>query len=143
LVFTGEYRHSVDDKGRIAVPVKFRAQLDPGSMISGWLDDCLAIHTKEGWQALASKIAALPFTDVESRRFQRFVFSNATEAQMDKQGRVLLPAYLRQSVGLTDEAVLVGSQDHAEIWAPDRWDTYRKTLEDPQELAKAFAGLGI
>ena len=142
-MFTGEYRHTVDEKGRIAVPVKFRAQLDPGSMVSGWLDDCLAIHTKAGWEALASKIAALPITDVESRRFQRFVFSNATEAQMDKQGRVLLPAYLRESVGLTGEAVLVGSQDHAEIWAPDRWDAYRKTLEDPQELAKAFAGLGI
>jgi transcriptional regulator MraZ len=142
-VFTGEYRHTVDEKGRIAVPVKFRAQLDPGSMVSGWLDDCLAIHTKAGWESLASKIAALPITDMESRRFQRFVFSNATEAQMDKQGRVLLPAYLRDSVGLTDEAVLVGTQDHAEIWAPDRWDAYRKTLEDPQELAKAFAGLGI
>ena len=62
---------------------------------------------------------------------------------MDKQGRILLPAYLRQSVGLTGEAVLVGSRDHAEIWAPDRWDTYRKALEDPQELAKAFEGLGI
>jgi MraZ protein len=142
-VFTGEYRHTVDEKGRIAVPVKFRAQLDPGSMVSGWLDDCLAIHTKAGWEALASKIAALPITDMESRRFQRFVFSNATEAHMDKQGRVLLPAHLRESVGLTDEAVLVGTQDHAEIWAPDRWDAYRKTLEDPQELAKAFAGLGI
>ena len=142
-MFTGEYRHTVDDKGRIAVPVKFRAQLDPGSMISGWLDDCLAIHTKVGWETLSAKIAALPFTDFESRRFQRFVFSNATEAQMDKQGRVLLPAYLRESVGLTGDAVLVGSQDHAEIWAPDRWDAYRKTLEDPQELAKAFAGLGI
>jgi MraZ protein len=142
-VFTGEYRHTVDEKGRIAVPVKFRAQLDPGSMVSGWLDDCLAIHTKAGWEALAAKIAALPITDMESRRFQRFVFSNATEAQMDKQGRVLLPAHLRESVGLTAEAVLVGTQDHAEIWAPDRWDAYRKTLEDPQELAKAFAGLGI
>ena len=142
-MFTGEYRHSVDEKGRIAVPVKFRSQLDPGSMVSGWMDDCLAIHTAEGWERLAAKVAALPVTDMESRRFQRFVFSTATEAQMDKQGRVLLPAYLRQSVGLTDEAVLVGSQDHAEIWAPDRWDAYRKTLEDPQELARAFAGLGI
>ena len=142
-MFTGEYRHTVDDKGRIAVPVKFRAQLDPGSMVSGWLDDCLAIHTKDGWADLSEKVAALPFTDPRSRSFQRFVFSTATDAQMDKQGRVLLPAYLRESVGLSDEAVLVGSQDHAEIWAPDRWDTYRKALEDPQELAKAFEGLGI
>ena len=62
-MFTGEYRHTVDDKGRIAVPVKFRAQLDPGSMISGWLDDCLAIHTKTGWEDLSTKIAALPITD--------------------------------------------------------------------------------
>ncbi len=143
MVFTGEYRHTVDDKGRIAVPVKFRAQLDPGSMVSGWLDDCLAIHTKAGWEELSEKVAALPFTDSRSRSFQRFVFSTATDAQMDKQGRILLPAYLRQSVGLVDEAVLVGSRDHAEIWAPDRWDTYRKLLEDPQELAKAFEGLGI
>jgi MraZ protein len=106
-VFTGEYRHTVDDKGRIAVPVKFRAQLDPGSMVSGWLDDCLAIHTKAGWEELSEKVAALPFTDPRSRSFQRFVFSTATDAEMDKQGRILLPAYLRQSVGLTGEAVLV------------------------------------
>ena len=142
-MFTGEYRHTVDDKGRIAVPVKFRAQLAPGSMVSGWLDDCLAIHTKAGWEELSEKVAALPFTDPRSRSFQRFVFSTATDAQMDKQGRILLPAYLRQSVGLAGEAVLVGSRDHAEIWAPDRWDTYRKALEDPQELARAFEGLGI
>ena len=101
------------------------------------------IHTKGGWEALASKIAALPITDVESRRFQRFVFSNATEAEMDKQGRVLLPAYLRESIGLGGDAVVVGSRDHAEIWAPDRWDAYRRALDDPQELASAFEGLGI
>ena len=71
------------------------------------------------------------------------MFSHAVEAEMDKQGRVLLPAYLRESVGLSGEAVLVGSRDHAEIWAPDRWDSYRKALDDPQELAKAFEGLGI
>jgi len=142
-VFTGEYRHTVDDKGRIAVPVKFRVQLDPGSMISGWLDDCLAIHTSAGWEDLSTKIAALPLTDEKARLFSRFVFSHATEAEMDKQGRVLLPAYLRGSVGLESEAVLVGSRDHAEIWAPDRWDAYRKALDDPRELASAFQGLGI
>jgi MraZ protein len=142
-VFTGEYRHTVDGKGRIAVPVKFRAQLDPGSMVSGWLDDCLAIHPKAGWDALATKVAALPITDPQSRRFQRFVFSQATEAEMDRQGRLLLPAFLRESIGLGSDAVVVGSRDHAEIWAPDRWDAYRRALDDPQELARAFEGLGI
>lgn len=142
-MFTGEYRHTVDGKGRIAVPVKFRAQLDPGSMVSGWLDDCLAIHPKAGWDALAAKVAALPITDPQSRRFQRFVFSQALEAEMDRQGRLLLPAYLRESIGLGTDVVVVGSRDHAEIWAPDRWDAYRRALDDPQELAKAFEGLGI
>src|SRR4051812_50207450 len=106
-MFTGEYRHTVDDKGRIAVPVKFRAQLDPGSMVSGWLDDCLAIHTKAGWEALASKIAALPITDMESRRFPRVVFSKATGAQMGKKGRGLLPAPPRGAGGVTHQARLV------------------------------------
>jgi MraZ protein len=142
-VFTGEYRHTVDDKGRIAVPVKFRAQLDPGSMVSGWLDDCLAIHPKAVWDDLAAKVAALPITDQKSRLFQRFVFSHAVEAELDKQGRVLLPAYLRESIGLGGEAVVVGSRDHAEIWVPSTWADYGQGLDDPQELAEAFQGLGI
>ena len=100
-MFTGEYRHTVDDKGRIAVPVKFRAQLDPGSMVSGWLDDCLAIHTKAGWDELSRRRSRRCRSPTRSRAcFQRFVFSHAIEAEMDKQGRVLLPAYLRESVGL-------------------------------------------
>ena len=142
-MFTGEYRHTVDDKGRIAVPVKFRAQLDPGSMVSGWLDDCLAIHTKAGWEELSEKVAALPFTDPRSRSFQRFVFSTATEAQMDKQGRILLPAFLRDHIKLAGDAVVVGSRDHAEIWVPSTWSAYGQALDDPQELAQAFEGLGI
>jgi MraZ protein len=142
-VFTGEYRHSVDDKGRIAVPVKFRAQLLTGSMVSGWFEDCLALHTKEGWDELAAKSGSLRVTDSTSRDFQRWLFSTASDAQIDKQGRILLPAYLRDHIGLGSEVVLVGSQDHAEIWAPERWDAYRKKLDDPQQLAKAFEGLGI
>jgi len=142
-VFTGEYRHTVDDKGRIAVPVKFRAQLVSGSMVSGWFEDCLALHTKEGWDDLASKSGSLRFTDQKARDFQRWLFSTASDAQIDKQGRILLPAYLRDLIGITGEVVLVGSQDHAEIWAPDRWDAYRKKLDDPLELARAFEGLGI
>ena len=142
-MFTGEYRHTVDDKGRLAVPVKFRSRLDPGSMVSGWLDDCLAIHTKATWDELAAKIAALPFTDPTARLFSRFVFSHAVELEMDRQGRILLPAYLRESIGLGGDAVIVGSRDHAEIWAPDRWDVYRRALDDPGELARAFEGLGI
>ena len=142
-MFTGEYRHSVDDKGRIAVPSKFRAQLDSGAVVSRWLDSCLAIHTKAGWDALADKIATLQITDERSRRFSRFIFAGALEVSLDGQGRVLIPTYLRETAGLESEAVVVGSRDHAEIWAPARWDEYRRSLEDPDALAEALQGLGI
>jgi MraZ protein len=142
-VFTGEYRHSVDDKGRIAVPSKFRAQLDSGAVLSRWVDDCLAIHTPAGWNALAEKVATLPIGDRNARLFERFIFGGAYDTTLDGQGRVLLPAYLRELAKLGGEAVVVGSRDHAEIWAPDRWDTYRRDLEDPESLAAALEGLGI
>ena len=142
-MFTGEYRHTVDGKGRIAVPARFRAQHDAGAFVSRWMDACLAIHTRSGWDELATKVAALPITDQASRLFQRFVFAGAAEVELDGQGRILVPAYLRESIDLATEAVVVGSRDHAEIWAPAAWDTYRRALDDPQELARAFEGLGI
>jgi MraZ protein len=142
-VFTGEYRHTVDDKGRIAVPAKFRVQLGAGAVVSRWLDACLAIHTQQGWDALATKVAALPITDQNARRFQRLIFAGAAEVELDRQGRILLPAYLREHIDLGNEAVVVGSRDHAEIWAPARWDDYRRSLEDPDALAEALQGLGI
>jgi len=142
-VFTGEYRHTVDEKGRIAVPAKFRAQLGAGAVVSRWLDACLAIHTTQGWDSLAAKVAALPITDQNARRFQRLILAGAAEVELDRQGRVLLPAYLREHIDLGTEAVVVGSRDHAEIWVPATWATYAQGLEDPDELAQAFQGLGI
>ena len=142
-MFTGEYRHSVDDKGRIAVPAKFRTQLADGAVVSRWLDACLAIHTRAGWDLLATKVSSLPITDTAARLFQRYVFAGAFEADLDRQGRVVVPAYLREWAGLEGEAVVVGSRDHAEIWSPQRWDDYRIALESPDELAKALEGLGI
>ena len=142
-MFTGEYRHSVDDKGRVAVPAKFRAQIEEGAVVSRWLDACLAIHTRTGWEQLSAKVAGLPITDAGSRLFQRYVFAGAFEADLDRQGRVVVPAYLREWAGLGNEAVIVGSRDHAEIWSPARWDDYRRALEDPDSLAQALDGLGI
>lgn len=142
-MFTGEYRHTVDDKGRIAVPSKFRAQLEGGAVVSRWLDECLAIHTRAGWDELAARVATLPITDASARLFSRFIFAGAVEATLDGQGRILVPGYLREMAALEGEAVVVGSRDHAEIWAPARWDAYRRGLEDPDTLAAALQGLGI
>ena len=113
-VFTGEYRHTVDDKGRIAVPSKFRAQLDGGAVVSRWIDGCLAIHTSDRLGTLADKIAALPVTDASARLFGRSVFAGATEADLDRQGRVLLPAYLREGIGLDDR----GASSSARVTTP-------------------------
>jgi MraZ protein len=142
-VFTGEYRHSVDEKGRIAVPAKFRAQLAEGAWASNWIDQCLAIFPGQAWEALSAKVRALPVGDAGSRAFQRFLFGGAFEAELDRQGRVVVPAYLRDWAGLGNEAVVVGSLDHIEIWAPDRWADVRRGLEDPDALAERLAGLGI
>jgi MraZ protein len=142
-VFTGEYRHSVDEKGRIAVPAKFRSQLAEGAWASNWIDQCLAIFPRQAWDDLSGKVRQLPVGDPGSRAFQRFLFGGAFEAELDRQGRVVVPAYLREWAGLASEAVVVGSLDHIEIWAPDRWANVRRGLEDPEALAEHLAGLGI
>ena len=142
-MFTGEYRHTVDDKGRMAVPARFRAQLEDGIFISRWIDGCLAIHTRAGWDELDARVASLAITDAAARLFQRQIFAGAFDAELDRQGRILLPAYLRAEVGLTGDAVVVGIRDHAEIWAPERWATYRRAMDDPATFAQAIAGLGI
>jgi transcriptional regulator MraZ len=142
-VFTGEYRHTVDEKGRIAVPSKFRAQLDGGAVVSRWIDGCLAIHTRSGWDSLADKIAALPVTDASARLFGRSIFAGAADAELDRQGRVLLPAFLREGIGLATEALVIGARDHAEIWAPATWAEYRRAMDDPATFSQAIQGLGI
>jgi len=142
-VFTGEYRHSVDEKGRIAIPSRFRAQLEGGAFVSRWIDACLAIFPRAEWDELATKVGALPLGDAGSRTFQRFIFAGAFEVELDRQGRVVLPASLRGFAGLEGEAVIVGSRDHAEIWAPSRWEEYRRELESPEALAEHLSGLGI
>jgi MraZ protein len=142
-VFTGEYRHTVDDKGRLAIPAKFRAQLAEGAFVSRWIDGCLAIHTRAGWDALDARVSGLAITDARARLFGRQIFGGAIEAEIDRQGRILLPAFLRQEAGLAGEAVVVGVRDHAEIWAPERWAEYRRPMNDAQAFADAIAGLGI
>jgi MraZ protein len=142
-VFTGEYRHSVDEKGRIAVPAKFRAQLEGGAYVARWLDACLAIFPRAAWDVLAEKVGGLPIGDANARTFSRSLFASAYELEPDRQGRIVVPASLRELAGLRDEAVIVGMRDHAEIWEPERWATYRRAMEAPEAMAEHLTGLGI
>jgi MraZ protein len=142
-VFTGEYHHAVDEKGRLAVPVRFRAALAEGAFVTRWIDGCLALFPRAAWDELAAKAASLPVTDAKARTFQRFVFGTAFEVVLDRQGRLVVPAVLREFAGLGSDAVVVGSRDHLEIWAPQAWQEFSSLMNQPGELAELLQGLGI
>ena len=142
---TGEFRHALDDRGRVAVPVRFRPRLAEGATLARWLDGCLAIFPADAWQELAAKLQSLPTTSATARQFARFMSSGAVEVELDRQGRVLVPSYLRDYAGIqTGEVVVVGALNRLEIWAPSAWQPYRSKIEDePESLAEHLADLGI
>lgn len=142
---TGEFRHTLDDRGRVAVPVRFRGRLAEGATLSRWLDSCLGLFPADEWNELATKLRALPLTNPRAREFARFMSSGAVEVELDRQGRVLVPGYLREYAGITEgEVVVVGALNRLEIWAPAAWLPYRSKIEDePEALAEHLADLGI
>ena len=142
-MFTGEYHHAVDGKGRIAVPARFRAELARGAFVSRWIDGCVAIFPREAWDELADRVASLPVSDAGARTFGRFVFSGAFEVELDSQGRARVPASLREFAGLDNEAVVVGMRDHLELWEPARWAEYSAQMSSPEVLSAHLQGLGI
>ena len=142
-MFTGEYRHTVDDKGRLAVPVRFRDELAQGATVSKWIDGCAAMFPKAEWDVLAAKTAALPVTDQGSRTFQRFLFGAAFEVKLDRQGRFVLQPPLREYAALDSEVIVVGARDHLEFWSPEKWGSYSEQMDKPEVLAEHLQGLGI
>ncbi len=121
----GEYRHTIDDKGRVSIPVKFRNELGNVFVISkGIGEDCLFVFTLLEWRRLEEKIRKLPLTDKKARRFSRYLVGGASECEIDKQGRVILPQYLREYASLKKDVVLVGLTTRVEIWDIDLWNHY-------------------
>jgi len=142
-MFTGEYRHTVDDKGRLAIPTRLRAQLAEGGTVSAWIDGCVAFHPKDEWSRMTSQVDALPVTDKAARNFRRLLYGTAFEAKLDKQGRFVLPQTLRDYAGVEAEVVLVGAGSRIELWSPERWDDVREQMEQPEALAESLQGLDI
>ncbi len=141
-MFTGEFRHTIDGKGRVAVPARFRADLAAGATVCRWLENCVAIFPKAQWQQLADAASAERYADAGARAFTRFLFSGAFEVELDGQGRLVLPASLRQFGGLKSDAVVVGAADHIELWEPARWDGISAEMSS-EEFAERIGGLGI
>ena len=141
-MFTGEFRHTIDGKGRVAVPARFRADLAAGATVCRWLESCVAIFPKQAWQQLADAASAERYADAGARAFTRFLFSGAFEVELDAQGRLVLPASLRKFGGLKSDAVVVGAADHIELWEPARWDGISAEMSS-EEFAERIGGLGI
>ena len=143
LMLTGRYRHAVDSKGRVAIPVQFRAPLGEAPMLALWLDGCAAIFPRDSFEELAAKVAKLPLTDPRARSFSRFLFSGAFPIEADRQGRILLPAAVKEWCGVESEALFAGARDHIEIWDPARWEAVQEAVSSADGLAGHLDGLVI
>ncbi|WP_059052172.1 division/cell wall cluster transcriptional repressor MraZ [Paenibacillus senegalimassiliensis] len=129
-MFMGEFQHSIDDKGRIIIPAKFRDLLGSSFVVTRGLDQCLFVYPSQEWEVLEQKLKALPLMKSDARAFTRFFFSGATECEWDKQGRVNLPGNLRQYAKLEKDCVVLGVSNRVEIWSKDTWEQYFQQSED-------------
>ena len=143
-MFIGEYQHSLDNKGRLIIPAKFREDLGDNFIITKGLDNCLFVYPKSEWEILEEKLKLLPLTSKDARAFVRFFFSGATECELDKQGRILIPSNLREHCRLEKDAVIIGVSNRVEIWSKEEWDLYNNDESLSYEsIAEKMAELGI
>ena len=143
-LFIGEYRHGLDAKGRVIVPVKFRDGLGDKFVLTKGLDGCLFAYSKEEWANFENKIKTLPLTSKDARAFVRFFFSGAVECEIDKQGRTLIPPMLREHAELDKDLVIIGVSSRVEIWSQAKWDSYSEAEDlEADVLAEKMAELGI
>jgi MraZ protein len=141
-MFLGEYTHTIDSKGRLTIPAKFRGLLAAGVVVTRGFDQNLMAFTAEGWQELAERVSKLPLADPNAREFRRRVFSGAVDLVPDRQGRILLPPYLREFAAIDTEVVITGNFTYAEIWSSDLWRPMREAIEE-QPDADRWQALGI
>ncbi len=143
-MFIGEYTHSLDTKGRVALPVKFRQKLGDGAIIARGLDHCLFVFTKDSWEKLTAKIAGMSFMKSDSRAFARLMLAGASEVEFDNQGRILIPEYLRAYASLKKQTIFAGLYDRIEIWDDANWKSYKsKTEASSDDIAEKLGELGL
>jgi len=141
-MFLGEYTHVIDDKGRLTIPAKYRAMVAQGLVVTRGFDQNLMLFPLDGWEDLAARIAQRPLSDESVRAFRRRVFSGAVDLSPDRQGRILLPQYLRDFAGINGEVVIAGMFNYMEIWGVEAWQNVRASIEDNND-ADRWVDLGI
>ncbi len=141
-MFLGEFAHTIDTKGRLTIPAKFRDLVTAGLVVTRGFDKNLMIYTMDEWRALAQRITQRPLADSDMRAFRRRVFSGAVDVVPDKQGRIIIPPYLRQFAGIDKDVIVAGMFDYLELWSSESWTAVRASIEDNADAAR-WADLGI
>ncbi len=143
-MFAGQYSHSLEVKGRLAIPKKFREKLGEKVVLTKGLDGCLFLFSVEKWQRFEKKLAGMSLTKKNSRAFARFLTYSAAEIEFDKQGRVLIPEHLRRFAGMSKDVIVAGALERIEIWDKKRFDQYLARIEkDSEKIAERIEELGL
>ena len=140
----GEYRHTLDTKKRISLPSKFRKELGKEVVVTHGLDNCLSVYPVKEWGKVSEKLRGLSMGQADTRGFNRFMLAGAADVEIDSLGRVLIPDFLKEFAHLKSKVVLIGVNDHLEIWDEKGWDTYKKRIEkQADKLAQKLGELGV
>jgi len=143
-MFMGEYQHSLDEKGRLIIPARFREDLGEHFIVTRGLDHCLFVYPLAQWKILEEKIRELPTSHAETRSFVRMFFSGAVETELDKQGRVVIPQHLREHANIQKDVFVIGVSSKVEIWAKDHWESYSTQAQQSYEvIAETIINIGI
>lgn len=140
----GEYHFNIDQKGRLMIPAKFRQRFGLSAIVTRGLENCLFVFPNDEWEKVVEKILKLPLSQSNSRAFARLMLSGAYETQIDNQGRILIPEYLRKYANLSKKVVIVGLYSRIEVWDENLWEEYKKESEsNAKEIAEKLSDLGI
>jgi MraZ protein len=142
-MFLGQYRHTIDNKGRLIVPARFRELLAEGAYIAQGFDRNLMVLTSMAFEVVSNRVNQLSLTDETARQLRRLIFATADRIVVDKSGRIRIPQFLLNTAGFSSEAVIVGVGDYFEIWAPEFWEAQSNLLQDTAANAQRFAALDL
>jgi MraZ protein len=143
-MFLGEYSYSIDEKKRLALPLKFRSALGKKAVITRGLDNCLFLYPMKDWEILARKLSQLPLSQADARGFARIMLAGAMEVTLDRLGRILIPDYLKEYAGLSKKTVVAGLFNRIEIWDEAKWNIYKeKTEKEAGDIAERLKELGV
>ena len=141
-MFMGRYKHTIDPKGRLSIPSKYREILGDEFVVSKGMDGCLFVYANDAWKAFEEKLASLPLINREARQFARFFLSGAQYVTVDKQGRILMPQDLREFAGLEKDVVLAGAGGRIEIWSLEKWNE-NTDQTDIDQISQGMMDLGL